>query len=499
MKSARMKDLFLWELAHIGRAPLLWMTLAIMAVGFFWGAHNAAVLHREQNASIKETHESRATWYGDIKARIAEYAQPSPTPLKYWQDPTDIDGFSRYFLRENAIKPHLALSPLSVGESVLLPYILPVKLETQFGIEPAYEFRHPRGLTLGLFDLSFAIVYLLPIAVILLVAMIGAFERDYGILRLAAAQAVTPRVLIGSRLLALAVWFVPGILLAITIALGAAGVPLLSVRAEFATVLVLVASYLLFWMALGYCVLLRQAGAAASAGILISFWTVFTIIIPVGASLLAATATTPPRHVQYVNAIREVKDQTLYTSKWNDIIRDWLRQQAGEYPKSVDPSQLTFAAHLAFNTPEQERLLAPIREQLLAGPEVLASWTPLVESLSPPTALQHSLSVLAGTDAQRHKRYQSATRAYQLHLRQWIYPLIERQILDPIKTRCPGCAAKMIFTGYDQIPRFQLIEPDLSERIAPSLWLSAILALIAIALGTIGVLRAKTWRTGEFD
>lgn len=499
MKSARLKDLFLWELTRIGRAPLLWLTLSIMTVGFIWGAHNAAALHRQQNASIQETHESRAAWYGDIKARIAEYGQPSQTPLKYWQDPTDIDAFSRYFLRESAIKPHLALSPLSVGESALLPFILPVKLETQFGIEPAYEFRHPRGLALGLFDLSFAIVYLLPIAASLLVAMIGAFERDYGILRLAAAQSVTPRVLIGSRLLALAVWFVPGILISITVALVTAGVTLGSAPAELAATLLLVACYLLFWMALGYCVLLRQAGAAASAGILISLWTVFTIIIPVSASLLASILTTPPRHVQYVNAIREVKDQTLYTSKWNDIIRDWLGQQPGDYPKSVVPSQLTFAAHLVFNTPEQERLLAPIREQLLSGPEVLASWTPLIESLSPPTALQHSLSVLAGTDAQRHKRFQNATRAYQLQLRELIYPLIKRQILDPIKTRCPGCAAKMVFTGYDEIPTFQLTEPDVNQRLEPVLRLCAILALIAIALGAFGTLRARTWRAGEFD
>ncbi|MGO4781721.1 hypothetical protein AB4084_40165, partial [Lysobacter sp. 2RAB21] len=82
------------------------------------------------------------------------YAEPAPASVPYWQDPTDIAGFSRYFLRAHSYKPNLPLSPLAVGGSDLMPSRLPVKLETPFGVEPAYDFENPRGLGLGRFDLG---------------------------------------------------------------------------------------------------------------------------------------------------------------------------------------------------------------------------------------------------------------------------------------------------------------------------------------------------------
>jgi ABC-2 type transport system permease protein len=499
LTGGRFTDVFRWELRRVARLPMLWMVVSIVAAACIWGARNTAELHAEQSVAMAETRAARAAWYRDIESRIQRYRRPSPAPLKYWQDPTDVDGFSRYFLREHAIKPHLVLSPLSVGESALLPYILPVKLETPFGIDPAYDFRPPRTLALGHFDLGFAIVYLLPIATLLLVAMIGAFERDHGILRLAASQPVTPRVLLGARTAALSSLWIPCVSVTLAAALGVAGVPMTVAFSELLAALFLVCAYLALWLAIGFCVLLRQLGAAATAGILISVWAVFTLVVPVAASLSAGAATEPVRYVEYVNEVREVKDRTLYTSEWNDVIRRWLARQPGEAAGSVDPEKLTFAAHLVFITPEQERLLAPIREDLLSGGDALTSWSPVIGALSPPVALHRALSVIAGTDADRHRSFQRGVREYQLRLREMIYPLIRRQILDPRKTHCEGCAAKMVFTAYDDIPEFRIPDEQRDLRVTQALQLAAWFALLAGALICAGFTVGRSWRAGELD
>src|SRR6185312_5172507 len=108
-------------------------------------AFSNAALHRAQIHSQQLALRADADAQKDLHERLVRYSHPSSEVLLYWQDPTDVDAFSRYFLHTSAIKPHLPLSILSTGQSDLLPYFFPMKLETPFGAEPAYDFEHPRG------------------------------------------------------------------------------------------------------------------------------------------------------------------------------------------------------------------------------------------------------------------------------------------------------------------------------------------------------------------
>ncbi|RDZ26095.1 hypothetical protein [Lysobacter silvisoli] len=163
-----------WELRQVGRSRLLWLVLGLLALAMLWGADSGAALHRAQDAAIAQARAADRAWLEQTRERARGYAQPAAEPLPYWQDPTDVAGYSRYFLRAQAYKPNLPSSPLAVGASDLLPTRLPVKLETPFGVEPVYDFEPPRSLGLGRFDLGFVLAYLLPVATILLAALLGA-------------------------------------------------------------------------------------------------------------------------------------------------------------------------------------------------------------------------------------------------------------------------------------------------------------------------------------
>lgn len=500
MNTAKFKKLFLWEVINMPRHLLLWVVVGILFAAFLWGATNAGALHRAQAHAIQVTQGADAAWQADVREQVKRYAKPSDELLQYWQDPTDIDGYSRYFLRESAIKPHLPLSALAVGQSDLLPFIFPMKLETPFGVEPAYDFEHPRGLALGVFDMGFAIVFFLPIGVILLVTMIGAFERDHGILRLAASQAVSPRMLLGSKMLALAVWLVPLLLVAVVLALAVAGAPILADLPGLLAALLVVSAYALFWFTLSYLVLSFQKGASASASVLIAIWAMFGIVIPKAATFATSLSTSDSSYVQYINKLRNVDNDVMQGGGyWHGAVKYWLDSRPEPSARMVDPTKLTFAAHLAFAAPERERRLQETVDRMAEDRVKAGRWTFWVELLSPPAALQDSLATIAGNNPGRHMLFTQSVKDYQTQLRAFIWPRVERQILDPKLSSCVNCPGRLTFTDHALQPKYHFPEQSLLHRLGPALGWASLFVLVSAALGFAALRRGKAWRAGELQ
>jgi ABC-2 type transport system permease protein len=498
MNTAKFKKLFLWELANTPRRLLLWVVVGILFAAFLWGALNASALRARQAHNIQVTLEADARKQAEVRKKVEKYQHPSDEVLQYWQDPTDIDSTSRYFLYESAIKPPLPLAALSVGQSDLLPFILPMKLETAFGIEPEYDFEHPRGLALGVFDLGFAIVFFLPIGVILLVTMFGAFERDHGILRLAAAQAVSPRMLLGSKMLALGTWLVPMLLLSVVLALVVAGTPIFSDIAGLLSGLLVIGAYALFWFTLAYLVLSFQKGAAASASVLIAIWAAFAIIVPKGATFATAVFVPASSYVQYIDKLRTVeKDVMQGGSYWHGAVAYWLDGRPEPEAHMVDPAKLTYAAHLIFAAPERERRLQAVVDQMASERAAAARWTILVKLLSPPVALQDSLATIAGNNPARHARFIQSAKQYQADMRGYFYPRIERQILSPHLSTCVGCPGRLSFVDHDRVPKYRFPDQGLLGRVGPALLWSLLFAAFSAVLCFAAMRRGRRWRVGE--
>lgn len=500
MTTARFEKLLLWELAQTPRRLLLWVVVGILFAAFLWGATNAGALHRAQAETIRVTEQADADWRADVKAQVERYSLTSNELLQYWQDPTDIEGFSRYYLRESAIKPHLPLSALAVGQSDLMPFIFPMKLETPFGVEPAYDFEHPRGLSLGVFDLGFAIVFFLPIGVILLVAMFGAFERDHGILRLAASQAVSPRMLLGSKMLALGIWLVPLLLAAVVLALLVAGAPVFADLSGLGAALLVISAYALFWFTLSYLVLSLQRGAAASASTLIAIWAMFAIVIPKAATFATSLVTPESSYVLYIDKLRNVDNEVMQGGPyWHGAVRYWLDSRSEPSSRMVDPTKLTFAAHLTFVATERETRLRETVEQMKAQRAKAGQWTFWVELLSPPAALQDALSTIAGNNPGRHMLFTESVQSYQSQLRAFIYPRVEQQILYPKLSTCVNCPGRLTFTDHDLVPSYRFPEQDLMQRVGPALGWSFLFVIASAILGYAGLRRGRKWRAGELQ
>lgn len=492
MNGAKLTDLFAWEWTRTGRSPLMWTVLAVLAAAFVWGAQSGASLHRSQGEAQQRAMAEQTAWYDSVKQRARAYAARG-AEVPYWQDPTNVAGFSRYFLFAQSFKPHLASSVLAVGVSDLAPSRQRVRLETPFGVEPSYDFEHPRGLAIGRFDLAFAVVYLLPIGLVLIFGLLGTYERDLGVLRLVAAQPVSPRTWLGSRVLAILAWVLPAIILALIVAVALTGAPIANMVPELFGASALICAYTLFWAALAFLILSFWASASATLGALTAVWVALCIGVPLAAqSVLGLFAPARPG-VFEVDALRRVNDQL--NAERDDIITATFlaRPDLRDHLDMVE--KIDYSTRWTFLAPELERRLLADRERTRRSRDATDSASRIAAVIAPPLAVQTGLGVLAGTDAARHRSFEQQTRAYQLELRQIIYGKVQREISHPTP-RPAGTQGRLNLTEFDFLPAFQLREMTWANRVSTGLHFALWPLLFAAGLALIAVRRLRRWPTG---
>lgn len=469
------------DLRRSSGSPALWLIVATVVVAGIVGARNAAALHKAQGDDARLAAEAERAWYDGIEERVRRYREPSTVALPYWQDPTDPAGFSRYFLRRHATKPHLPLSPLAVGHSDLQPYVVPLRLEGLFGGDPAYDYEHPRALALGVFDLAFVLTWLLPLGVGAIAALAGSYERDHGILASVAAQPISARRWYAARGLAVAILVIPTICAGLVVALGVAGVSVRGAALEVAAAVGLVAAQCVLWLVAGIVIGSTQVGGIGTLASLVAAWMVWTVGLPLGTSALAAMWWPAPSYAVYVDDLREVS--AAVEAERDLIVGTALAAHAGRPAGAVDASRYDYSTRLIALAPEIERRLqrhVDAREQHARGMESLQ---PAMSWLSPQIAFQSALEQLAGTSTERHRRFARDVRQFQLALRAFIYPRVRQQAISPAAPACATCPARLAFVDFDAIPRFAFVDDAPDRRAGAAMraasWLMALAVLVA--------------------
>jgi ABC-2 type transport system permease protein len=479
-----------YELRRVVRAPIVWVLLALLLVAGTWGTVNTAKLHRDQAADLTRMAHQESVWYADVEARAIRYAQPSSESVPYWQDPTGASGFSRYFLKRFAAKPHLPLSVLAVGQSDVQPFAVPVRLETLFGGDRVYDFEPPRALATGFFDLGFVLVFVLPLCVGAVAAAVGAQERDDGILALVAAQPVSPVRWWAARLGALAAVLVPGTVLGAIVALVVAGAPIVTAWPETLATMVLVGAHVLLWLAVAAACLVRGQGAVGTASTVTAVWLALTLVVPLTGALAVRLLFPPPSPIADVSELRRTVDAVQREA--DAVVARRLMATLGPSAQAIDPTALDYSTRLVLITPEMEDRLATQEERRRAHMQSAGTVASLLAWLSPQLAFQTALTDVAGTGMARHARFLEAVRAYQLELRNFMYPRVLRPAYATAHRVCDDCPGRLTFTDYAAIPRFTMPEPSVESHRMAALSTAAWFLLLAAVITGASLGRA-TW------
>ena len=383
-------------------AALVSFTLLICIL--IYGACNGRV-ERNTRAEAIAGHEAEvaatmATWRKQLE--IIEASGPGPGVPPWAGSPMDV-----------VLASHLPPAPLAdfaIGQSDLLPYVGAASLwDPDIRLFSRYEFDDPVSLALGAFDLTKAVILVLPLWLIILSFDALSADRDAGRLGLFFAQGGHARSLVWLRLSirAATVW---GLMLAVVcLALAVpGGTATFVARLPFFSLWVLfVLLYGAFWVALIGFVASGNRSSAVNLTLLLLAWAGFTLLLPGTLAAIAEASYPTPSRLAYLADAREIEIETELAEasaagKFVLDHPDMVIDQASQMPAYV---RTAFLATKAVDEATRPTLLAfedaaSKRERSLQ----------FMRYLSPAIAVHGVLLDIAGSSAQQHRRYMAATR-----------------------------------------------------------------------------------------
>lgn len=393
-------SLWIYEVRLILRSPVALIATLLLAV--FAGAAVLAGLHEvsRQQAAIAAIPAAQAEDIAAVAVRVAES-----------QDA----GSAAYYSFHPTWNAPSTLAFAALGMRDVSPYMLRIRA---LGLEAQIydgETFNPELALPGRFDFAFVLVFLAPLFVIALFHDLTSGEREAGRLRTLEALTHGGRGLwlrrSGLRFMmlwtALGVPFLLGALVSHAPLAGTAGF------------VVIVAAYLLFWIAVALLVSRLRWSSVANAAALAATWLVLALALPTLANVVINRALPVEQGSEIALAQREAVN-----GAWDIPREDTMRRFYANHPEwdGIAPLPETFHYkwYLAFHQVGDESVADQV-QAYRTGLERRDAAARTLGVLLPTVGVQAVLTRLARTDLQAQLAYQDDIRAYHERLRAFYY------------------------------------------------------------------------------
>ena len=456
-------------------------TLAIVAA-VFAGAVAYGVWTGTQWVSFQSTAIATATTeqsnrYRQLAGQLAQLASPGAA-VSAFADPRDPANFGSRLGPRYAILPPAPLAALSVGQSDLLPYYFKVTTDARENLVSASEIENPSRLQAGRFDLSFVVIFLLPLLILAVSYNMLSAEREQGTLALALSQPLSAgRLVLGK--VALRVLLLGAVVAAVSvIAVLGGGVNLAGPNALVQLLFwaIAVACYGAFWFALAVAVTSLGWPSTTNAAALAAAWLVLTVMLPALFNLAATTLFPVPSRVEMIQATREASDAASQQGSvaLARYYEDHPELASGDAAQAMaDASKIRVA--IANDVEARVRPVVQRYESQIAAQQRLVD---RLRFLSPAILMQNVLNDVSGTGTDRHQWFLSQVTAYHAQWREYFV----RKIF-----------ARSKVTDLGEVPAFVFAEEPLA-MVAGRIGVNVV-ALFVIAGGIGG---AGWWRLRRY-
>lgn len=458
---------------RLGRSPALAGLVAFAAIlvcaASSGRAERDARAHAISGLEVRTSAAAQA-WLASLRALESRGEQAGVPP--WAASPMDLELPS--FL------PLAPLADFSIGQADLLPGTGKLSLwDPDVRLFSRYEFEDPVSLALGSFDLSKAIVLLLPLLLIGLAFDALSAERDAGRLGLTLVQAGQLRRLFWQRL-ALRGAVVIGLALLIAAAalsLNAGPGALADRLPAFALWAVCASLYGMFWLAIVAWSATRNRSGSSNIVQLLLCWAGLTLIVPAAATATAEAVYPPPSRLAYLAEARqrEIATELAVDGVATGSFLDHPELVVGK--ASEMPAYLRTAFLVTSSVDQGTRPLLDEFESTAARREAALG---LVRYASPAIIAHGVFNDAAGSSGARHRRYMAQARAYKAAYAELAGPYIAAGKLMPSQR----------VTGF---PRFQFRDAPFGEIVA-----GAFPALAFLVFATTALLAAADRRLRRF-
>lgn len=339
-----------------------------------------------------------ALYYGQAKIRFQQadlqkvLAAERETIQKQMEAFAEESSGSRWNKMRTVANPPSPLAALAIGQRDVFPYYKTVRAYGLYGGIFASELANPLKLLTGNFDLSFVLIFLLPLLIVALCYNLLSEERENGSLALILSNPVSLHQLVLTRLLARFLIVTVLILLLFGIGVLWAGIPLdTEAWIWLASVLV----YTGFWFAVSFWVISLQKSSAFSSLALVGCWLLLVVIAPALANLYLE-ATHPVAKASEVQ--RELRD--INSFGWGSPRQPTIERYFAANPAlrvdtlQVNPDTMFEVAAMHLMDEDSRPHFAEYKDELAGRIRLSAalSW------FSPATLTQFALNSAAGSD-----------------------------------------------------------------------------------------------------
>ena len=407
-----------------GTLPLVLLVLTLMlACGLLVGLGQASLREHMLEKVVGYEQDKQVSNQRTLQSVLA-----GEEALVPFDNPANPAALAGSLAGRHTTLPNAPLAALSVGQSDLLPnyYRISYLSKVQFMYDT--EIENPWNLLSGHFDLSFVIVFVLPLLAIALGYNMLSAEREQGTLRMLCSQPVSIATIVAGKLL---VRF--SALMAIAIPLPLAVILLLlpDTRGQEQLLLMLswaalVACYALFWFALAALVNVAGLSSSANALIMIAVWTVLVLVVPVALNLAVNTISPAPSRTELASRTRVVTAEALL--EYENLYSADYRYASDPEAMKVKDGHIEVPARMrAFFLAKQrvderiEPLLAQFDAQLLKQQRLVD----VLGFLSPAILVNEALNSIAGTDSRRFLAFKSQTETFHGSWRAHFAPKIQ--------------------------------------------------------------------------
>jgi ABC-2 type transport system permease protein len=307
--------------------------------------------------------------------------------------------------------PPAPLADFAIGQSDLLPYLGALSLwDPDIRLFSRYEFDDPIALALGAFDLSKAVILVLPLLLIVLSFDALSADRDAGRLALMLAQGARIRSLFWARLSVRATAML-GVLFLVACCALLVPVDAVSLAARlpfFGLWLLATLLYGGFWIGVIAWIASGNRSGAVNLAALLLVWAGLTVLLPAGVAAIAEAAYPMPSRLAYLADAREVEIETELAE--SETAAGFVLDHPGMVIDAT--SQMPAYVRTAFlATKSVDAATRPTLLQFEGAAARRERSLRFMRYLSPAIAAHGVFVDIAGSSAQRHRQYLAKARA----------------------------------------------------------------------------------------
>lgn len=446
----------------------------ILSIAFaallFYGIYSGANWIADKSARSSATNEKQEKELAEKKAQTERGFQGSTEPGNFVPDPRD--PYALGMGLQTAILPFHPAAILSLGQADVLNGEAGVTVSTlQRTKADKTGFENPLSFLNGRFDLSFVIVYLVPLFILALSFNALSNEREQGILQLLLSQPVRLKNLVAAKITAQFL-----LIFALVSVVSFAGIFLAAQNFSASFIfrvllwILLVAAYSAFWFALAALINSFGFSSASNAVAASAAWLFLVLILPSLLNVLITSVYPVPSRGELISALRSVNLDTRRDGK--KLLSEHFQDHPELMPKDGEKAVSDFGLAFVYVQREQKKRVEAVEAQFAGQLARQQNLVGTLRFLSPSIVAQEASNDIAGTGLERYQNFKMQVKNFDAEWADFFIPKIYRM-------------EKLTAADFNRIPRFSYREESdmsVAARVAPGiLFLFAATAVLLFA------------------